>query len=40
MKKYAEWGARYFATVATGVITKALKEAAQGGRAKLNYMIK
>lgn len=36
-KKYAEWGARYFATVSTGLITKAFKEAAQGGRAKLNY---
>ncbi len=35
--KYAAWGARYFATVSTGIITKALKEAAQGGRAQLNY---
>lgn len=35
--KYAAWGARYFATVTTGIITKALKEAAQGGRAALNY---
>lgn len=36
-EKYASWGARYFATVSTGLITKALKEAAQGGRARLNY---
>lgn len=36
-EKYASWGARYFATVSTGIITKALKEAAQGGRTKLNY---
>ena len=35
--KYAAWGARYFASVTTGIITKALKEAAQGGRATLNY---
>ena len=35
--RYAAWGARYFATVSTGVITRALKEAAQGGRAQLNY---
>ena len=35
--RYAAWGARYFATVSTGIITKALKEAAQGGRAQLNY---
>jgi 4-hydroxy-2-oxoheptanedioate aldolase len=36
-KKYADWGARYFATVATGLFTRALKDAAQGGRAQLNY---
>lgn len=36
-KKYADWGARYFATVTTGLFTKALKDAAQGGRAQLNY---
>lgn len=36
-ERYAAWGARYFATVSTGIITKALKEAAQGGRAALNY---
>ena len=35
--RYAAWGARYFATVTTGIISKALKEAAQGGRAQLNY---
>ena len=35
--RYAAWGARYFATVSTGVIARALKEAAQGGRAQLNY---
>lgn len=36
-EKYAAWGARYFATVTTGIIMKALKEAAQGGRAQLSY---
>jgi 4-hydroxy-2-oxoheptanedioate aldolase len=36
-EKYAAWGARYFATVTTGIITKALKEAAQGGRTQLAY---
>ena len=36
-EKYAAWGARYFATVSTGIITRALKEAAQGGRASVNY---
>ena len=35
--KYADWGARYFAGVATGIITKALREAAHGGSAKLTY---
>ena len=35
--RYAAWGARYFATVSTGIITKALRDAAQGGRAQLNY---
>ena len=35
--RYASWGARYFATVTTGLISRALKEAAQGGRAALNY---
>lgn len=36
-EKYGAWGARYFATVSTGIITKALKDAAQGGQARLNY---
>ena len=36
-EKYAAWGARYFATVTTGIIMKALKEAAQGGRVSLTY---
>ena len=36
-EKYADWGARYFANVATGIITKALKDAAQGGQAKSGY---
>ena len=36
-EKYAAWGARYFATVSTGIIIKALKEAAEGGRGPLNY---
>jgi 4-hydroxy-2-oxoheptanedioate aldolase len=36
-EKYAAWGARYFARVATGIITKALKEAAQGVPVKLGY---
>ncbi|MEP6969390.1 MAG: aldolase/citrate lyase family protein, partial [Betaproteobacteria bacterium] len=36
-EKYAAWGARYFATVTTGIIMKALKEAAQGGRGPLDY---
>jgi 4-hydroxy-2-oxoheptanedioate aldolase len=35
--RYAGWGARYFATVTTGVITKALKEAAAGAKASLSY---
>ena len=36
-ERYAAWGARYFATVSTGVISKALKEAAQGGRDGVKY---
>ena len=36
-ERYAAWGARYFATVSTGIITRALKDAAQGGRAPINY---
>ena len=35
--RYAAWGARYFATVSTGIITRALKDAAQGVRAPINY---
>ena len=31
-KKYAAWGARYFASVTTGIFTRALKQAAQAGR--------
>ena len=30
--KYAAWGARYFASVTTGIFTRALKQAAQAGR--------
>jgi 4-hydroxy-2-oxoheptanedioate aldolase len=36
-QRYAGWGARYFATVTTGLIMRALKDAAQGGRARLDY---
>ena len=35
--RYAGWGARYFATVSTAIITRALREAAQQGRAALSY---
>ncbi|MFO1194968.1 MAG: aldolase/citrate lyase family protein [Rhodoferax sp.] len=35
--RYAVWGARYFATVSTAIITRALQEAAQQGRASLSY---
>lgn len=35
--KYALWGARYFASVTTGIITKALREAAQGDKQGLAY---
>lgn len=31
-QKYAAWGARYFASVTTGIFTRALKQAAQAGR--------
>ena len=34
---YAAMGARYFARVATGIITKALKDSAQGGKNQLAY---
>ena len=36
-QRYGAWGARYFATVTTGLIMRAFKDAAQGGRAKLDY---
>ena len=35
--RYAAWGARYFATVSTGIITRALKDAAQGRRDDVKY---
>lgn len=35
--KYAQWGARYFASVTTGIFTRALREAAQREKAQLNY---
>ena len=35
--KYAAWGARYFASVSTGIITRALKGAAQGFRHQIAY---
>ena len=34
---YAAMGARYFARVATGIISKALKDSAQGGKNQLDY---
>lgn len=37
VEHYAAWGARYFATVTTGVISAALKEAARGSRRQLSY---
>ena len=36
-QRYSAWGARYFATVTTGLIMRAFKDAAQGGRAALDY---
>jgi 4-hydroxy-2-oxoheptanedioate aldolase len=40
-QRYASWGARYFANVITGVITKALKDNASAGRSdvvtKISY---
>ena len=36
-QRYSSWGARYFATVTTGLIMRAFKDAVQGGRAKLDY---
>jgi 4-hydroxy-2-oxoheptanedioate aldolase len=34
---YAACGARYFASVSTGLISKAFKDAAQGGERGVNY---
>ena len=36
-QRYSAWGARYFATVSTGLILRAFKDAAQGGRSRLDY---
>lgn len=36
-EKYAAWGARYFATVSTGLITQAFKQAAQGANPPIAY---
>jgi 4-hydroxy-2-oxoheptanedioate aldolase len=36
-EKYAAWGARYFASVTTGIITSALRQAAMGTRQKVQY---
>ena len=36
-ERYATWGARYFATVTTGLIFKAFKDAAAGGRSSVEY---
>ena len=35
--RYAAWGARYFASVTTGLITQAFKQAAQGGTRPISY---
>lgn len=35
--RYASWGARFFASVTTGIINKALSDAATGGRSPVNY---
>ena len=35
--RYASWGARYFASTTTGLITKAFREAAKGNRENLEY---
>lgn len=37
MDRYRAWGARLFATVTTGIITQALRQAAQAGDAKTRY---
>ena len=36
-ERYADWGARYFATVTTALFTRALRHAAQGGDPSLAY---
>ena len=36
-QRYASWGARYFAQVATSLITRALRDAARGGAPALSY---
>ncbi len=36
-EQYAAWGARYFASVTTGIITNALRHAAKGSREKVQY---
>ena len=36
-ERYASWGARYFASTTTGLITKAFREAAQGSPVKNGY---
>ena len=35
--RYAAWGARYFASTTTGIITRAFREAATGGRVQQGY---
>jgi 4-hydroxy-2-oxoheptanedioate aldolase len=35
--RYAAWGGRYFASVTTGLITQAFRQAAQGGREGIQY---
>jgi len=35
--RYSSWGARYFASTTTGLITKAFREAAQGNKKNLEY---
>ena len=35
--RYAAWGARYFASVTTGLITQAFKQAVQGGTRPISY---
>ena len=35
--RYAAWGARYFASTTTGLMTKAFRDAAQNGRTAIGY---